>query len=451
MNIRKACGMRAYLLTIVFLCLAWSRVWAIEDKPAQAEADPQLARQIGRAVSQLNEDRASERDAAEKKLLELAGKSTAEADQFLQALPKETDQMPVAVRERLARIRQQIEDRAAKAATGATTITLSAKSMPLSEVIAAIEKQTGNKFIDNRDRQGDEANFKGAPIDIELKSERFWPAVDQIFDQAKLGIYSYGGKDALSIVGRDPADGPRHGRAAYSGPFRLDITDVQAERSVRQPKQTSLKVQLEVAWEPRLRPIAISQPATDLQAISDDGSKIAISQPNANLDVEVPNGTQAAEVTLSFELPPRSVKRITALRGKLHALVPGRQVKFRFDDLANAAGKTQRMGGVQVTVDDIRKNNAVWEVHMRLALDEDNGALQSHRAWVFQNLSYMLDKDGKQIDNGGLETTRQTKNEVGVAYVFDVPTIEGLSWIYETPAAIVDLPVEYEIKDIDLP
>ena len=89
---------------------------------------------------------------------------------------------------------------------------------------------------------------------------------------------------------------------------------------------------------------------------------------------------------------------------------------------------------------------------MRFALDEDNGALQSHRDWVFQNLSYLLDKDGKQIDNAGLETTRQTKNEVGVAYVFDVPDgIEGLSWIYETPAAIVDLPVEYEIKDIELP
>ncbi len=88
---------------------------------------------------------------------------------------------------------------------------------------------------------------------------------------------------------------------------------------------------------------------------------------------------------------------------------------------------------------------------MRFALDEDNGALQSHRAWVFQNLSYLLDKDGKQIDNAGLETTHQSKNEVGNAYMFDVPNIEGMSWVYETPAAIVDLPIEYEIKDIQLP
>ena len=169
-------------------------------------------------------------------------------------------------------------------------------------------------------------------------------------------------------------------------------------------------------------------------------------------DVEVPTGTQAAEIVLPFALAARDVKKIATLHGKLHALVPGRHVKFQFDDLAKAAGKTQRLGGVQVTLDDVRKNNAIWEVHMRFALDEDNGALQSHRGWVFQNLSYLVDKDGKRIENAGFETTRQTPNEVGVAYLFDVPDgIEGLSWVYETPAAIVDLPVEYELKDIELP
>ena len=114
--------------------------------------------------------------------------------------------------------------------------------------------------------------------------------------------------------------------------------------------------------------------------------------------------------------------------------------------------KSDRRGGVQVTLDDVRKNNVIWEVHMRLSLDEDNQALQSHRDWVVQNMSYLVDKDGETIDNAGIETTRQTRNEVGVAYLFDLPDgVEGLSWVYETPAAIVELPVEYEIKDIELP
>jgi hypothetical protein len=151
-------------------------------------------------------------------------------------------------------------------------------------------------------------------------------------------------------------------------------------------------------------------------------------------------------------LPPRGDTKLASLKGRLRALVPGRQVKFQFGDLASAAGKTQRRGGVQVTVDDVRKNNAIWEVHMRVALDEANSALESHRGWVFQNKSYMLDKAGDEIDNVGLETTRQSRNEVGVAYLFDLPVgIDELTWVYETPAAIVELPVEYEIKDIELP
>jgi hypothetical protein len=322
--------------------------------------------------------------------------------------------------------------------------------MPLADVFKEFEKQTGNKLIDNRDEQeGGSGNTK---ITIELKDEPFWSAMDQILDQAKLSVYSYGGEEALSIVARGNDDRPRKGRAVYQGPFRMEVLEVQSQRSVRQPNQKSLKLQLEFAWEPRLRPIALSQPAADVTATGDDDEELSVSQPESMQDVEVPTGTQAAEIVLPFELPSRNVKKIATLKGKLHALVPGRHAKFQFEDLAKAAGKNKRLGGVQVTLDDVRKNGAVWEIHMRFALDEATGALQSHRGWVFQNLSYLVAKDGSRIENAGFETTRQTPNEVGMAYLFDVADgIEGLSWVYETPAAIVDLPVEYELKDIELP
>jgi hypothetical protein len=329
---------------------------------------------------------------------------------------------------------------------------LSAKEMPLADVFAAIEKQTGNKLIDNRQQDGNGNDGAANGITIDLKAEPFWPAIDQILDHANLGVYSYGGEDALSIVTRASDEKPRHGAAYYAGPFRIEILEIQSQRNLRQPQRQSLKLQMEVAWEPRLRPIALSQPAADVVATTDSGAQLEVAQPDAVLDVEVPTGTQAAEIVLPFALPPRDAKRITTLRGKLRALVPARQVKFQFDDLAHAAGKSERRGGVQVTLDDVRKNNAIWELHMRLALDEDSEALQSHRGWAFQNLSYLVGKDGEQIDNAGFETTRQTANEVGVAYLFDLPEgLEGLTWVYETPAAIVELPVEYELKDIELP
>jgi hypothetical protein len=427
-------------------------VSALADDVASSQADTELAQQISRLVQQLDDDRAAEREAAETKLLELAGASAAEIDRFLELLPEENDQMPLGVRDRLTSIREQVEDRVAKAAVISTKISLSAKQMTLADVFAEIEKQTGNRLADNRQGDAPDAAAMSGNVTIELKDEPFWPAVDQILDQLGLSVYNYGGMDALSLVSRPEYEGKRFGRATYNGPLRFEVLEIQSQRNLRQPERKSLKVQMEVAWEPRLRPIALSQPVEDVSATTDTGATLSVSQPDAVMDVEVPDGTQAAEIILPFELPARDATKISSLKGRLRALVPGRQVKFEFSDLASAAGKSQRRGGVQVTLDDVRKNNAIWEVHMRMALDEANNALESHRSWVFQNKSYLVGADGEPIENVGLETTRQSRNEVGVAYLFDLPAgIDGLTWVYETPAAIVELPVEYEITDVELP
>ncbi len=443
--------MRICWLAFMFLQLVVMAVRAEEKQPGPPEAEAPFAQQIHQLIEQLSGDEAAKRDAATEKLLELAGTSAQDIDHFLNSLPKEDEPLPKDVRQRLARIRMQVEKRAAKTMTVATTVTLAAKDMPLAEVLAAIEKQTGNRLSDSREQQNERASAKSPRITIDLKSEGFWSAVDQILDQAGLGIDSEGDDSALAIITRNPHENPRLARATYEGLFRLDVTDVQAERSLRQPQQKSLKLQLEVAWEPRLHPIALSHPTADLWATTNTGRTLVTSYPQLRMDVEVPSGAQAADITLPFDLPPREAKSVTALHGKLHAIVPSRIVKFRFDDLAKAAGKTQNIGGVQVSIDEVRKNNAVWEIHMRFAFDEESDALQLHRSWVFQNQSYLLNKEGQQIDNGGLETTRQAKNEVGIAYVFDVPTLDGMTWVYETPAGIVDLEVEYEIKNIELP
>jgi hypothetical protein len=423
-------------------------VAAVAQEQTKPPADDHLAHEISRLVRQLDDDRAAARDAAEAGLLELAGTQAAEVDRFLAALPEVSDQMPLAVRERITRIRHAVEDRAAKAATAGTTVTLAGDDLRLADVYAAILKQTGNRLVS---RSSDPADQSGR-LKLDIRNEPFWSAVDKVLDAAGKDVYDYSGQDALSIVDRDPGEAPRFGRACYSGPFRFEVLEIQAQRNLRSPNRKSLKLQLGIGWEPRLRPIALAQPAIDLRATDENGNPLEPAQPGAVLDVEVPTGTQGTELVLPFQLPPRDVTRIASLHGKLRALVPGRQAQFRFDDLAHATGKTQRKGGVQVTVDSVRKNNAVWEIHMRLRLDEDNQALQSHRGWVFQNISYLVGQDGKPIDNVGLETTRQTPNEVGIAYLFDLPRgIDGLTWVYETPAAIVELPVEYELTDLELP
>jgi len=107
---------------------------------------------------------------------------------------------------------------------------------------------------------------------------------------------------------------------------------------------------------------------------------------------------------------------------------------------------------VTVTVEKVEKNNDAWEVRMRVQFDDAGDALASHRTWVFNNEAYLEGPDGKAIAYDTYETTRQTKNEVGVAYVFstDQP-LDKLTFVYKTPGAIINNTFDYELKDIELP
>src|SRR5688572_15468090 len=95
----KGGGIMRINFPAMMLVLLITVVAAAAEPVASPQADSELAQQISRLVSQLDDDRAAERDAAETKLLELAGTTAAETDRFLELLPEENDQMPLAVRD----------------------------------------------------------------------------------------------------------------------------------------------------------------------------------------------------------------------------------------------------------------------------------------------------------------------------------------------------------------
>ncbi len=56
------------------------------------------------------------------------------------------------------------------------------------------------------------------------------------------------------------------------------------------------------------------------------------------------------------------------------------------------------------------------------------------------------------VEPGGFEQTRQTPNEVGVKYLFELPDgPKGFAFVYRSPTAVFNVPVEYEFKDLELP
>ncbi len=143
--------------------------------------------------------------------------------------------------------------------------------------------------------------------------------------------------------------------------------------------------------------------------------------------------------------------KIASLKGNLSVLLPGPIEAFRFDKLKAGVKADERRAGVKVTLDQVRQNNLVWEVRVRVVFDNPGKALESHRTWVLHNEAYLETADNERINYAGLETTRQSENEVGVAYLFDVAEIAGHTFVYKTPAVLLNAAVPYELHDIALP
>lgn len=411
------------------------------------QADPadasDLKLQVRRLVRQLNAGELDQREAAEKQLIELG-------PSVLGHLPMSPERAPAEVTQRVQRIRQTLQRAVAKSAGDASRVTLKGDAMPLSQILAAIEQQTGNKIIDVRTRQG------GAGSDTKLKVEfdetPFWEALNQVLDDAGLIIYPYGEEKAVHLAPRN-AQLPRVGRVNCSGPFCFEAVKIWAQRDLRDPINESLRLTLEAAWEPRLNPLSLKLPMSSIDAIDDQGNPLLVDNEDAEPEVPVMLDSVATELIIPLMPPPREVKKIAQLRGTLAALVPGRVESFRFEGLDEPEPVEKRIAGVSVTLAYVRKNNAVWDVGIYVRFDEASGALESHRTWIYENEAYLEDPDGQLIPFAAYDAAGgQTENELGVAYHFVVEgDLSGYAFIYKTPTLILSKTFEYEINDIDLP
>src|SRR5262249_36309037 len=107
---------------------------------------------------------------------------------------------------------------------------------------------------------------------------------------------------------------------------------------------------------------------------------------------------------------------------------------------------------VTVFLDQVRKNNDLWEVVTRVRFNDAGKSLQPHRNWILQNETYLLGPDHNRVENAGFHYTMQTNSELGIVYQFELPaTVEGYTFVYKTPSSIHVLPVTYEFKNLPLP
>jgi len=336
-------------------------------------------------------------------------------------------------------------------AVAASRLSLNYRGSDITELFSLITKQSGNEFTDFRQRMGQ--STESQPLHIEMNEKEFWPAVDEILDQARLDLYPFASRDSLAVVNRPPEGADRSGNAAYAGPFRIEAVNVVTRRGLRNPAHSATHVELEIAWEPRLRPIALLLPCAQLVAMANDGSLVPMDRPDVVLNIEVPPGSHATEIRVPLKLPPRKLTHLTSIEGNLTAVLPGPIRDFRFTDVANAQQKAETHGDIKVRVERVRKNHDLWEIQFRVQINREESLLPSHLGWVLQNETFLVNDQGEQLEHMGFETLMQSSREVGLKYYFDVPDgeIGNYTWVYRSPEAILEVPIEFELKNVPLP
>lgn len=402
-----------------------------------------LAERVRQLVRQLDASELSRREAAEESLERLG-------PQALEFLPREAPPGKAEVAQRLGRVRQKLQRAQAALGVQASRVTLRG-TLPLTKVLASFQQQTGNKISTARIEGPGGALGRG--LDVDFEEAPFWPSLDRLLGQAGLAVYPFGEQGSIELV---TSSGPRaaapSGHVSYAGPFRFEVVSLLAQRDFRAPETGSLKVELEVAWEPRLAPISLKQRLATVEAVDDRGAPLPIETRDATLEILVPRGPIARRVLLPMALPARDARTIAQLRGTLEALLPSQVETFRFENLGRAKEVARHVASVTVTLEGVTRTGKSLEVRLLVHFDRAGDALASHRTWIFNNPVSLNRNDGKTILPESVSPTRQTGEELGITVVF---AVEGPSdeytLAYQTPTMISSVPLEYHFRDIPLP
>jgi hypothetical protein len=336
----------------------------------------------------------------------------------------------------------------------ARTVTLEGDVL-VAKALAELTKQTGIQVEDRRRVE------KQVKVKLDLRQTPFWRALDTIAREADARVSLYHREGKVTLV-----DGPHLALpTSYSGPFRVVLKRLNAVRDLETDAHFCV-ANLEVAWEPTLKPFLVETLSDSLVITDDKDRKLEV------LDLgkgEIPvAGPLAMTIELRLPAPQRSAAAIGLLKGTFAVIAPSKMLTFTFDKLKPIARpgdhRKETQEGVTVILREltvVKDEEQLWTVGFLLEYPEDGRKFESFQSWLLDNQLYLEKGPGKQRfpANGGYETGGQTATRAAIRYRFiEEPEKKLLlgspgEWrlVYRTPGRIVEVPVPFEFKNLPLP
>ncbi len=409
---------------------------------AQAEAsDAALRDRVNQLVDRLGSEKSEARDAAAAALSKLGPK-------VLPLLPDAATLPAGEKKDRLEKVRVALRKAQDDINPGASKVTIQGKGIRLSEALQQIQKQTGNLLSDMREQLG--ADVTNPALDLDLRDRPFFEALTEIARKAEVGLEFASGDGSIGIKPAMP--GEKSAPVEFTGPFRIEMKQIGLSRSFPSDGAVA-SIQLEAAWEPRLRPMLLKLKSDSLKVVDDKGRDIKPEMGGESEEVVIRPENPMAEMNINLKAPDRSATKIKSLKVKAELTIPAGIKVFRFPSLAQENVK-QQQGDVSVTLQDTEVDEQAWKVHVELVYPGEGPAFESYRQGLFNNRIWLQRADGSRFEqNGGFNNTGSDGGKLGFEYLFvDAPGKPAdYQLVYETPSKVITIPLEFEFKDIPLP
>ena len=415
--------------------LFWSHV------QAQTETtDAALRDRVLQLIERLDDPKPEARDEAEARLIKLGARA-------LPLLPDPASVTSKERKERLEKVRATLRQAEEETSTVASRVTIQAKAIRLSEALGLIQKQTGNGITDLREQLGGETT--NPAFDLDIHDVPFHEALDRVARLAEVSVNAFTGDGTIGITAGMPSKDPL---IQYVGPFRVAFKQLTEVRDL-QAGTSAASAQLEVAWEPRLRPMLLTLKSDGLAVKDDKNREVKPQAMMESNEVVLRPENPAVEMNLNLEAPDRSAVKLSSFRIKADVTLPAGIKTFRFPSLAQE-NVTQKQGDVSATLQNVEIDEQVWKVNVELVYPGNGPAFESYRQGLFNNRIWLQKADGSRFEhNGGFSNTSSDGGKLGFEYLFvDAPGKPAdYQLVYETPSKVVTIPLEFEFKNVPLP
>lgn len=405
------------------------------DKSTSDEAPANLDR-IRQLISHLDSDELAQRDEAESELVKLG-------PDVLKYLPSITPKTSGELKVRLQRIRKDLESVSIESQFDGTKVTLQG-SMTLPEIFEQMKVQTGNSVR----LQNDE--LATGEMQVDWKDTPFWSAIDDIIIEKSLRLIPFATTESQLVLGS--ANESEMPSPFFDGPFRIDVTGVESQRTFGTQLDGFTRVSYTFSWEPRLDPVFMQIPMSSVVAKTADGAELRAANPNASPEVRLNIGGATTQIEVQLQRIGRQHEELESIGGQLVISVPSGVHQYEFKKFVTGKKQTQRFGDVNVTLEGAHKNGRVYEIRLFVQFGDPQGALDSFRGWILSNRAFILDANDKVLENVGFQTYGASDKGVGVSYMFQLNADpDSYRLIYESPSSIKRQTINYQLKNVPLP